>query len=432
MNSRTSCSIPVALTTFLPAIVALTASAAAIGEDWSAFRGPHGNGVSDAVRVPVEWSADNNVAWKSPLPGRSNGSPVVSGNRILLTSATDEGHKRNLHCFDTSDGHSLWVRTAEFDKTMPTHETNQYGGSTPATNGQYVLVWHGSAGLFCFDLDGQELWKQDLGEFRHQWGYGTSPVIHGDRVILHTGPGKRVFVAAFRLKDGQPLWKAEEPVDGDGDYNSAKKYMGSWSTPVIVSADGRDIAVCSLATRVNGYDVETGDIVWTCDGLSGDRGDLAYTSPVIAGDICVSMGGFKGPAVAFRMGGSGNITAERRLWREDHNNPQRIGSGVFVGGHIYMANAGANTIECIEPETGKALWQERSPGAAHWGSLVLADGRLYTTDQEGTTVVFRPTPEKLDVLAVNRLNSPGNSTPAVADHTIFIRTFESLYCIREQ
>ena len=189
--------------------------------------------------------------------------------------------------------------------------------------------------------------------------------------------------------------------------------------------------MCSLSTRVNGYDIETGDIVFSCLGLKGERGDLAYTSPVLAGDICVSMGGFKGPAIGFRMQGTGDITEDQRLWRVAQKNPQRIGSAVYVDGYLYMANAGPNTIECIDPKTGTALWQQRS-GGAHWGSMVSADGRLYTTDQDGTTFVFRPNPDRYEPVATNRLDDPGNSTPAIVDGAVYLRTFRHLYCIRAQ
>ncbi|HIF01016.1 MAG TPA: serine/threonine protein kinase [Planctomycetes bacterium] len=409
--------------------VAVTLCATTAAEDWSAFRGPSGDGISGAVNVPTEWSEDQGVAWKVPLPGKSNGSPIVSANRVFLVSAQDAGQKRHLHCFDANDGTSKWVRTVEFAKEIPTHKTNLYGGTTPAADGERVVVWHGSAGLFCYDFAGHELWKRQLGEFRHQWGYGTSPVLHKGKVILHSGPGQTVFVAAFNLKNGDTIWQTVEPVENDGERNDANKYMGSWSTPVVATVDGQEIVVCSMATRVNGYDLTTGKIIWSCNGLRGERGDLAYASPVIADDICVAMGGFKGPAIGFRMTGSGDIS-DRRLWRKDKAIPQRIGSGVFVDGYIYMANAGINTIECINPTTGESTWQQRIQGGAHWGSLVYADGRLYTTDQDGSTTVFRPNPEKFEAIATNRLNDAGNSTPAIIDGVIYVRTFGHLYCIR--
>lgn len=416
---------------FLPGLllVAIALSPAAAGADWPGFRGPSGNGVTDAQNVPVEWAADRGIVWKAAVPGDCNGSPVVSGGRVFVTSADKEGRKRVLHCFDAADGKEAWAKAVEFDKVMPTHETNLYAGTTPAADGKHVVVWHASAGLFCYDFSGRELWNRPLGEFRHLWGYGTSPVIHAGRVILHTGPGASVFIMALDPETGETLWKFDEPVEGNGESNAARKYMGSWSTPVIVTLQGRDVVVCSMATRVIGLDFRTGELIWSCDGLRGDRGDLCYTSPVVTGDVCVALGGYQGPAIGFRMEGTGDITEQQRLWRKAEGNPQRIGSGVVVDGLMYQVNAGPNTLQCLDPLTGEVKWQARAPGAAHWSSIVAAGGLLYSTDQKGTTLVFRPNPEKFERVALNALGEPTNATPAIVDGRVYIRTFGSLYCI---
>lgn len=413
-----------AMTILSALVVANTVWAA----DWPAFRGPAGDGISAAKEVPTDWSAEQGIAWRVSLPGKSNGSPIVSGTNIFLTSAENSGRDRHLHCFSTADGKERWRQTVTVESQMPTHKTNQYGGTTPATDGSYVVVWHSTGGLHCYDLEGSKLWNRDFGEFRHQWGYGTSPVIFGDKVILHSGPGHKVFVAAVNLQSGAVEWQTEEPVENDGERNDDNKYMGSWSTPVIVETEEKTLAVCSLSTRTNAYDLQTGEIVWTCGGLRGPRGDLAYTSPVIAGNICVAMGGFKGPASGFRMTGQGDITTEHMLWREEQN-PQRIGSGIFVNGHIYMGNAGPNTLQCLDPMTGSVVWEERGLGGAYWGSLVYADEKIYATDQNNNTLVFKPDSAGLKRLAVNKLDDPGNSTPAVTDGSIYIRSFQHLYRI---
>lgn len=313
---------------------------------------------------------------------------------------------------------------------MPTHKTNQYGGTTPAADGKRVFVWHGSAGLYCYNFNGAELWKRDLGEYRHMWGYGTSPILYKDKVLLHTGPGKQVFMVAVDQDTGSVLWKTEEPIDGDGERNTKNKYMGSWSTPVMAKVNEQDLVLCSFATRVNAYDPETGKIVFTCDGIRGENGDLCYTSPIIAGELCVAMGGYKGPAIGFKMGGEGNITEERRVWR-NVKAPQRIGSGVYAGGYIFMANAGPATFQCIDIQTGENIWEARAPGAVHWGSLIYVDGLLYVTDQLGTTHILDPDPNQLKILHSNPLGESTNSTPAFSNGQIFIRTFKHLYCIGE-
>ncbi len=412
-----------------PVILALILVAAwAQAGDWPLFRGPHGNGCADGEGFPIEWEPAKNIKWETSLPEPGNSSPIVCGARVFITCAEDKGRIRNLFCLDRTTGRQLWARAVKFGKADPTHKTNPHGSSTPATDGRRVVVWHGSAGLYCYDLSGSQLWQRNLGEFKHMWGYGSSPILLGDRVIMNCGPGKRVFVTAVDLGTGKTLWETDEPQKGDGSYNENKKYMGSWCTPVLANVDGKQQIICAMPTRVNAYDPNTGKIVWTCDGIRGPRGDLAYSSPMIGDDLGVMIGGFSGPAIAFRLGGSGNITKSHRLWRVEKN-PQNIGTGVLIGQHVYIANAGPGTLQCIEAATGEELWQEDPPGGNHWGSIILADGRLYVTNQQGATHVFLPNPKKLELVATNELGERSNSTPAFSDGEIFIRTFENLYCI---
>lgn len=407
----------------------LLISSTTLAEDWSGFRGTRGNGISAEKEAPLEWSAEENVLWKAALPRPANGSPIVVKGRVLVTSAEDDkGHGRSLYCFDRRDGEQLWVQTVHFDRDMPTHETNPYCGSTPAASDDRVVVWHGSAGLFCYDLDGKQLWQRDLGEYRHMWGYGTSPVIHDDRVILHTGPGEQIYMMALSLEDGATIWKQEEPRTGTGAYNADKKYLGSWSTPVLAAIDGRVQAICSMPTRVVSYDVGTGEVLWYCEGISGERGDLAYSSVMLGKDVCVAHGGFRGPAMAFPLSGRGDLT-EARLWRRVGENPQNIGTGILIGDYYYMANAGPGTLECLEVRTGKQRWEERAEGGNLWGSMVQVGDHIYITSQKGVTTVFKPSPEGLQVVATNSLGEASNSTPAVSDGNIFLRTTSHLWCI---
>lgn len=396
--------------------------------DWPMFRGPDLNGIAEESPAPTEWSPEKNIRWKAPLPQPANGSPIVSNGRVFVTSAEDaDGKKRSLYCFDENTGKQLWVKTVDFPKKLPTHKTNPYGGTTPAADGERVVVWHASAGLYCYDFSGNELWKKDLGEFKHMWGYGTSPILYKDKVILHTGPGTRSFVAAFNLKSGEPVWQTDEPQEGNGERNDQGKYMGSWSTPVIATVEGEDQIIVPHSTRVVAYNPNDGKIVWYCEGLRHNKGDLAYSSAVISDEICFVTGGFNGPAMAVRLGGTGDVTATHRLWRTE-SQPQSIGSGVAVDGKVYRPNAGPGTIQCIDLVNGKTLWQDRA-GGSQWASIVMAGGLLYATNQNGQTTVFKPNPEAFEQVATNRLNDACNATPAIANGHLFIRTDTQLWCI---
>ena len=201
--------------------------------------------------------------------------------------------------------------------------------------------------------------------------------------------------------------------------------MGTWSTPVPTEIDGRSLVVAAMHQRILGIDVESGKIEWFFP-VTSERGDLAYSAPILEGDLCVFTAGFKGPAIAFRMKGTGNI-AENQVWRIE-SNPQSIGTGVAVNGYIYRIGAGPNLIDCVDIKTGDIVWQQRNR-AAFWGSISLAGNLAYATDQKGTTLIFRPSPEKFIEVAECVLGDACNSTPALAAGRIYIRAHHKLWCI---
>jgi len=290
-----------------------------------------------------------------------------------------------------------------------------------------VIVWHGSAGVFCYNFDGLEIWKKDLGVTRHDWGYASSPILHRGKVILNFGPGERTFLAALGLKDGELLWKHDEPGGLD---STGARMVGSWSTPIVIEVEGHEQILCSMPTRVIACDPENGALVWSCGGLGTDKVDMVYAAPVVSDGVGVAFTGWvNGPTIGFKLGGSGDVTATNRLWLEKQT--QRIGSGVAVDGLVFIVNAGPGTAQCIECRTGKILWTGRLEGGESWGSVVLAAGRLYVTSRRGVTTVFRPDSEKLEVLAMNDLGEPSHATPAISDGQIFLRTDGHLYCIAE-
>jgi outer membrane protein assembly factor BamB len=415
---------------YLVALTFLIAfQSSALADDWPAFRGLHGNGISQESGFPTTWGPDRNIVWKVPLAGPGNGSPIVSNGHIFLTLADDDGRRRSLYCFDRRDGRQIWVRTVPFDKSEPTHKTNPHSSSTPAADGTTVVVWHGSAGLYAYDFSGEQLWTRDLGEFRHMWGDGGSPVIFRDRVIVNCGPGQRVFVTALDLKDGHTIWEQEEPQDSQvSDARADGAFKGSWTTPVVARVGEEKQIVCTMPTRVNGYDPATGRIVWTCEGIRGPKGDLAYSSPMISQAFCVAIGGFEGPSMGIRLGEKGDLTKTSRQWRLEKS-PQSIGTGILADGYVYRVNASAGPlVDCLDARTGKRVWHGPRGGVA-WASMVMAGDVLYATNQEATTFVFNRDPNGYEEVAQNKLNETCNATPALSDGEIFLRTHEHLYCV---
>ena len=396
----------------------------ASAEDWPMFRGPQANGTTTEPKTPTTWDANTHVKWKTPLARPGNGSPIVSNGKIFLASSLDkEGKQRALLCYDENNGKLLWTKTVEFDKVMPTHKTNPYGSSTPASNGELVAVWHGSAGLHVYTHEGKFVWSKNLGEFKHIWGYGTSPLIVDDKVIIQTGPGNKVYVACYDLKTGDEIWKHEEKNDGQDPALNNKRFKGAWATPVPFKKD----LICSFTTRVAALNLKTGKVQWYCAGTSGPRGELAYSSPLLSDKLCIVSAGYQGPMYAVSLEGNPK-DKQQWLWKQEKN-PQNIGSGFLHKGYMYRVNAGPNTIDCIDTKNGETVWKDRVEGNAYWSSTSFNGKYLYVTDQQGQTIVFEPTPEKLKIVSVNMLKDTTNSTPALANGKIYVRTSKWLWCI---
>jgi outer membrane protein assembly factor BamB len=392
-------------------------------ENWPGWRGPTGLGHSADKNPPLNWDETENVRWKAPLPDSGNASPVIWGDHIFLTQTTDKGKKRGILCLERKTGKEKWARYVEFSGKEPTHGTNPYGSATCVTDGKLVVASLGSAGLLCLDFAGKELWRKDLGEFIHIWGNASSPILHGDHVILWCGPGERQFLIALDKSTGDEIWRHEEP-GGHAGLKKGDPWIGSWSTPVIAKIGDHEELILSVPKKVRGLDPKTGKEFWSCDGLT----DLVYTSPVVSPDgIVIAMSGYGGSALAVRAGGSGDVTKTHRLWRHP-SNPQRIGSCVIVGEYAYHVNE-PGLASCFELKTGKDLWKKERLTSETWGSMVHAADRLYVTNTDGETFALKADPEKLDVLTRNKLPDRVLASIAISDGDLFIRGYKFLWCI---
>ena len=408
---------------WLVAASLLILSRPASADDWPAWRGPTGQGATRETDLPLEWGRERNVRWRTPLPGPGNSTPVVAGGRVFLTQAMDGGRRRATLCLDRKDGSVRWERVVEHLEPEPTHDTNPYCSASPVTDGERVVVVHGSAGAFAYDFEGAELWRKELGKLHHIWGNAASPVIHGGTCYLHCGPGARTFLLALDARSGAERWRRELPGGAEGRAGERESWTGSWSTPLVAGDGDGAFLLVSHAGRLVAHALDSGEELWSCDGL----GKLVYTTPLFDDGVAVAMSGFHGPLMAVRGGGAGDVGAARRLWRHERG-PQRIGSGVIHRGRIYVLDDGG-IAECLELETGKSVWKERA-GTRSWSSIVLSGDRLYALDQKGTTHVLRAAPS-FEVLARNELGETTRASPAVSNGEVFIRTYEGLWCIGE-
>ncbi|MBL8792819.1 MAG: PQQ-like beta-propeller repeat protein [Planctomycetia bacterium] len=425
----------------LLALLAWTASA--VGADWPTWRGPTGQGNSEEQVVPLRWSATENVRWKTPLPDAGNSTPVIWGDRVFITQASDKKlwppqvspkfpkgtspggsailEKRSVLCFNRADGKLLWQRDTLYPDSEPTHATNPFCSASPVTDGERVIASHGSAGLVCYDFEGKQLWKYDVGKLEHVWGNASSPVLHGDLCIQWCGPGARQFLLAVNKKTGEKVWQVDEPGGHSGLEGGT--FVGSWSTPIIARVGGQDQLIFSVPGRLTGYDPQTGKVLWSSGKASS--GGYSYPSPLYSDGVA----SFNGTLV--KLGGTGDISKDQL---KHQVGSMYISTGVIAGDYLYTYN-NVGVPSCYEWKTGKELWKDqiakRPGGRETWGSLVHAAGRIYITDQQGTTHVFAAGP-KYEHLASNPLKETTNASLAVAHGDVFIRTHKHLWCIGEK
>jgi outer membrane protein assembly factor BamB len=387
--------------------------------DWPAWRGPTGQGHSDDTAIPLTWSDTENVKWKVPLAFQGNSTPIVSGKKIFLTQANNKGATRSLLCLSRTDGKLLWKKDVAYADKEQSWNPNWYSNSSPVTDGKRVVVSFASAGMYCFDMDGKELWKRtDLGSWQHKFGSGSSPILYGDTAILFCGPNEKTgrnFLLSVSKETGKTVWEHDEK-------------FGSWGTPLIVKHDGQDQLLLGTQPMLKGLDPKTGKELWKCDGYN----KYVYASPLYGNGTVVGMTGYNGQAFAATLGGKGDITGDR-LWLHPRAT-QRVGSGVVIDNHIYIVEENGIP-HCYDLNTGAEVWQvkKRPNGGKTWGSMVYANARLYVLMKNGSTLVFAAGP-KYELLATNKLapETATNSSLAVSDGEIFLRTFKNLYCITQK
>lgn len=409
--------------------IAGATGSAAPSPPWAQFRGPRGLGVSADTGVPVSWSQDKNVVWKTTLPGAGASSPAVLGKRIYLTCYSGynvpgqprgdmEQLKRHVVCLGLGDGEIVW--SSEVPSVLPEQarirDNHGYASSTPALDADRVYVFFGKSGVFALDHGGKTLWHTNVGSKTSGWGSAASPVLHGDLLVVNASVESGCLIALDK-RTGKEKWRASGIKE-------------SWNTPILVptAAGTTDLAV-AIFGKVLGFDPQTGKALWSCDT---DIGWYMVPSLVTRAGIVYCIGGRGGGgALAVRTGGRGDVTQTHRLWagRKGSNVP----SPILHDGHLYWAQENG-TACCAEAKTGKVAYSERLPRAGQiYASPVLAGGRIYYLARNGRAYVVAAKPT-FELLATNELGRIGmcNSSPAVVGSRLLLRSDTLLFCLGAQ
>jgi len=401
--------------------------------NWPSWRGPDQNNISPESKFPVKWSREENVKWRAPLPEPGNSSPIVWGDTVFVTQAVNDGKERNLMAFDRTTGKLRWQHGVTYDATDPRHKSNPHCAASPVTDGERVVASFASAGIVAFDFRGQQLWKTDLGPQQHEWGQGSSPVIYGNLVIVYHGPGEFSALHALDKRTGAKQWSVplkemDPPERFDGFAGQREGKIGTFSTPLIITANGREEIILPVVNKLRAFAPANGRELWSADGMS----PLVYSSPTFGEATLACYAGFFGSVIYQQPGGTGDVTA-KRLFYERKMRKHTIGSPIVKDGHVYLCVTDG-FLQCYELATGRMLWEERLPATGGsgqiWGSAVLAGDHLYVVNQSGDTLILRAAP-KFELIATNPLGELANSTLALSAGEIFLRTHAALYCIAE-
>jgi outer membrane protein assembly factor BamB len=405
------------------AFVLLAFAASAFADNWPQFRGPHGNGQSDATGLPVKFGEGENVKWKTPIPGKGWSSPVVWGERIWVTTATEDGKKMSVLCVDLKTGKILRDQLV-FENENPRfcHPTNSYASPTPTIEEGRIYVHFGSYGTACLDTEtGEVLWtRRDLhsDDFR---GPASSPILHGDLLIVHFDGVDVQFLVALDKHTGKTVWKNDRDIDYGTDNGDAMK---AYSTPAVIEVEGRKQLISPAAVATLAYDPQTGRELWRVR----HGGMNAAALPLFGGGLVYISAGSGGyDLVAVRPDGRGDVTDSHIAWRTGKSVPKRS-SQLLLGDLYFMVND-TGIASCLDATTGDILWQHRFAGN-YWASPIYADGRIYFFGQDGTIPVVAPTRE-FQLLAENKLADGFNASPAVVGRSLILRTKTHLYCIED-
>jgi len=425
-------------------------------QNWPSFRGANASGVADGKPTATSWDATKgtNILWKTPIPGLAHASPVVWGDKVFVTTAVSSKggeyfrhglygdvdmdkdtspHTWHVYAIDKRTGKIIWDRIAhEGVPKIKRHIKSTHASSTPATDGNYVVAFFGSEGLFCYDLKGKLIWKKDLGlldtgwfyDPDYQWGTASSPIIYKNMVIVQCDVQKNSFIAAYDLKDGKQLWM------------TPREEIPSWGTPTIYEGPARVELITNATRAVRAYDPMTGKELWRLVG----NPEVTATTPITGHGLIFICNSYRPnqPIYAIRGGATGDISLKPNETTNQHVawSMQRGGtympSPLIYGEYLYTC-ANQGVMACYNPKTGERLYQQRigDKGGSYSASPVAADGKIYLSSEDGEIFVVKAG-AKYELLATNQMGEVLMATPAISDGMIFVRGRNNVFAIADR
>jgi outer membrane protein assembly factor BamB len=402
-----------------PADVQLIPAAGDAAKYWSRWRGPSGQGHVTGTNYTDTWSSTDHVKWRVTVPGVGHSSPIVWGDHLFLTTATDDGATMSMIAYRRSTGAKLWETPVPSTGVEHKYWKNSHASATATTDGQLIWASFGTHGLAAFDFTGKVVWHQKLGDLSNYHGSAGSPVLYKDRIFLfqdHDGTANlRSFVAAFDAKTGKPIWKKDR-VETVG-----------WGTPIVVRAGDHDELIVSSQRRIYAYNPDTGDELWTVRGNTFE----VIPTPVVGHGFVFCSSGRAGPTFAIRPGGKGDVTGTHVAWTSPKGSPF-VPSGMVHGDNLYLVNDMQSILTVFEAKTGTLIYQDRLGQPVKEGfsaSPVAVGDKLFFTNDEGQTFVVQAG-NTFKLLRVNELKARVIASPALVDGVWYWRTDRELLAIQ--
>ena len=411
------------------ALLSLFITAPSYAGNWPGWRGPNSNGVAEGSGYPVSWDSSKNILWEVKFPGPSGSTPVIWGDDLFLT--TNAGGKNRVICLNKNTGKEKWH--SDFGaEDVGKHKKGSGSSPSPAVDDQFVFGYFKSGDLACLTKEGKIVWQKNLqkeyGEDTLWWDLGTSPVLTDNLVVIACIQSDNSYIAAFDKATGKEVWKQSRNLDAPKEANQ------SYSTPVVVKQNGKETIYVLGADHVTAHDAQSGKEIWRVGGLNPTQHEYfrSISSPVVSDGYLIAPYARGGSLTGIKLGGQGDVTKSNVVWTNEGE-----GKGAFsdvptpaaINGRLYVCSDRGEVL-CFDIKTGKKIWDGRLPRSRHKfsASPILADGHIYVTREDGTTLVLEQGDE-FKLASENPLEGFALATPVFSDGKIYLKMTDKLYCI---